>query len=191
MPRDPLTIADAGFAPGYEKRHPPGRTDAAERARIRQEMAKALRGPSCEAAVLKDLPPEFIDPQIARIAVHLRHGHWEQARRTLDDIERQWREYQQGLEPLANLMREERLSAHCNRLGLNVREANAIETVCDGTIGGLLEVFPMQLVDVRNTGPEFIKRIATGLVAAELLTEQEAEEAYSTWQIARQMRGCR
>jgi hypothetical protein len=190
MPTDPATIADAGFAPGYEKRHPPRRTDAVERARIRHELAKALRGQSNEA-VLADLPPEFIDPQIARIAVHLRHGHWEQAKRTLEDIERQWREYQQGLQPLADLPRKERLAAHVNRLGLNVREANAVETVCDGTIGGLLEVFPMELVDVRNTGPEFVKRIAAGLVAAELLTPKEAEEAYAAWQIARQVRGCR
>lgn len=187
MPVDPTTIAEAGFAPGYEKRHPL-HTDAYERRRLRMEIAKALRGPSSSEYTLPDLPAEFIDPQIERIGLHMRHGHWEQARRTLDDIEQQWLAWQSDQSPLSALPFEERMAAHINRLFLPLRVVNSIEEHCDGTVGQLLEIFPMGLLFSTVIGIESIQSIADALAKAGLITEDESRESVAAWQIGRQAR---
>lgn len=135
-----------------------------------------------------NLPQEFISESIAKLQIHVGRGHWEQAKACIDEIERLWevRKVQGDAKP-------EQIDAtavihwHVAEV-FTPRTANLIETLCNGTIGALLEIFPAKFIGCPNAGTVTVKNIARQLVRFGVIEADDAQRRIDEYDAAMQRR---
>jgi hypothetical protein len=165
---------DAGFAPGAERRM--AKSARAESHVKQRHIREANRSPVSNTHDEQIVPPELVEVILAKVKIHVARGHWEQVQVVIDIEARNW-----------ELRRRERQAKPCEMLHkhardiFDIRTANMIENVCSGTIGALLEVFPLAFIGQSMCGQGTIQKIAERLVKLGVLSAVEAGERVAEW----------
>jgi hypothetical protein len=172
-------VHNADFSPGSEERI--GRSAGAEEKIQRRFQREAARPPISKVRNQNQLPGDFISSALARIEILLREQNWEGVKNEVDVIHREWGLRAIEARPMADIERSIKLAMHVNRLGLSHRISNMICDVCSGTVGSLLEAFPVAFMDHFGVGPETVRTIAEALLAAGVIDVEEAQQCIDHW----------
>ena len=135
---------------------------------------------SREGSVEPLVDPAFLAEGEARVRIHLARGHFEQAKSTIDELEQQWKLFQIASHP-ANAMIQERVAWHVNNV-FDPRTAHLIEEQCTGTIGALLECFPLAFTHLPMCGAGTVRKIAETLLKIGVIDAAECQKRIDEWE---------
>ena len=167
-----------GFSAGSDERMAK-RANAEARVR-RGAQARAALNPVSRFG-FDQLPAEFADEAAARVEYHVRCGNWSQAIATVKALADEWELWKINDTILTDLPLGQRLACHVTRLGLSRQTTEMVDRECCGTLGSLLEVFPLAFVGTM-CGPVRIKELAMALVRAGVLEPADALAKMALWE---------
>ncbi len=172
---------DGGNSPKVDERmaRQARQAERERRAAMRRVDASPVRNPRDMTVVSGNgtidplISKDFLEESVARLEIHLARGHWSQAKEAIDAIEEQW-ELRKIAEQASTRGITEKLSWHVSGV-FDARTAGMIETVCSGTIGSLLEAFPLGFLHCRNCGTLTISHIGRTLLRMGVIDEADAQ----------------
>jgi len=165
------SFKDAGFAPGSDERIA-AQARFGERCR-RGDVARGSRPAISNPGREQVVSDEFVAEVLRKVQLHIAAGFWDQAKDTLDASKREWLIQEQQRKCYSGS--PEVLGWHVSNL-FDARTAGIIEQVCCGTVGSLLECFPVAFIDLPMCGPSTIEKIAKGLTRIGAITADEAQK---------------
>ena len=185
---------DCGYAPGADDRIARQARFAKrlQRARDRRAERPVVSRGNGTRSIHRDgsfeplLPPEFLRESMAKLELHVGAGNQLQARKTLDEIFRQW-DILKVQKKTGVAAANEKLAWHASNV-FDARTANVIENVCSGTIGALLDCFPGAFIIHNGAGPHLVRKIAETLFRLGVIDAAETQRRIDQYLTAMESR---